>query len=71
MSELHDTLDADRWPEARRLKDVYVFLLFELVQANVDKDAARVASCRDLVTPLRDAWTEAAGIVANGVGGKA
>ncbi len=65
VSELHDTLDADRWPGARRLKDVYVFLLFELVAANVEKDAHRVVSCRDLVVPLRDAWTEAAGIVPN------
>jgi flagellar secretion chaperone FliS len=71
VSELHDTLDADRWPEARRLKDIYVFLLFELVAANVEKDAARVASCRELVIPLRDAWTEAAGIVPSRPGGAA
>ena len=63
VSELHDTLDVDAWPAARRLKDVYVFLLFELVTANVEKDASRVASCRTLVLPLRDAWHEAAGIV--------
>lgn len=63
VSELHDTLDTEQWPDARRLKDIYVFLLFELVAANVDKDTARVVSCRDLVSPLRDAWTEAAGIV--------
>lgn len=66
VSELHDTLDADRWPGARRLKDLYVFLLFELVAANVAKDAARVVSCRELVIPLRGAWTEAAGIVPSG-----
>jgi flagellar protein FliS len=71
VSELHDTLDADQWPAARRLKDIYVFLLFELVGANVDKDAARVAGCRDLVVPLRDAWTEAAGIVPTPAGGGA
>ena len=71
VSELHDTLDADRWPAARRLKDIYVFVLFELVGANVDKDGARVAACRDLVVPLRDAWTEAAGIVPTPTGGRA
>jgi len=63
VSELHDTLDADRWPAARNLKDLYVFLLFELVAANVEKDAPRVAACHALVVPLRDAWNEAAGIV--------
>jgi flagellar protein FliS len=71
VSELHDTLDVDRWPAARRLKDLYVFLLFELVGANVDKDAARVASSRELVVPLRDAWTQAAGIVPNAADGRA
>jgi flagellar secretion chaperone FliS len=63
VSELHDSLDVEQWPAARSLKDIYVFLLFELVAANVDKDAARVASCHELVIPLRDAWIEAAGIV--------
>jgi len=63
VSELHDSLDAEQWPAARKLKDIYVFLLFELVGANVDKDPARVATSRALVVPLRDAWTEAAGIV--------
>ncbi len=63
VTELHDTLDADSWPAARSLKDIYVFLLFELVAANVEKDGARVASCRELVAPLHDAWHSAAGIV--------
>jgi len=69
VSELHDTLDAERWPAARSLKDIYVFLLFELVNANVEKDAVRVASCKGLVAPLRDAWTEIAGIVTSPGGG--
>jgi len=66
VSELHDSLDAERWPAARRLKDIYVFLLFELINANVEKDASRVAACHELVVPLRDAWHEAAGIVPSG-----
>jgi flagellar protein FliS len=69
VSELHDTLDAEQWPAARKLKDIYVFLLFELVGANVDKDPVRVATSRALVVPLRDAWTEAAGIVPSARGG--
>jgi flagellar protein FliS len=71
VSELHDTLDAGQWPAARRLKDIYVFLLFELVGANVDKNAARVAACHALVAPLREAWTSAAGIVPSAPGGRA
>jgi flagellar secretion chaperone FliS len=69
VSELHDSLDVEKWPAARSLKDIYVFLLFELVAANVEKDAARVASCHHLVVPLRDAWSEAAGIVPSPAGG--
>jgi flagellar protein FliS len=63
VTELHDSLDAEHWPAARSLKDVYVFLLFELVAANVEKNGDRVAACHSLVVPLRDAWNEAAGIV--------
>ncbi len=68
VSELHDSLDPGQWSAARSLKDVYVFLLFELIAANVDKDAARVVSCQALVTPLREAWNEAAGIVLSPAG---
>ena len=63
VTELHDSLDVDNWPGGRNLKDIYVFLLFELVGANVDKDASRVVTCQALVLPLRDAWNEVAGIV--------
>jgi len=63
VSELHDSLDVKQWPSAHTLKSVYVFVLFELVTANVEKDPARIAPCRDLLLPLRDAWTQAAGIV--------
>jgi flagellar protein FliS len=70
VSELHDSLDTERWPAGRNLKDIYVFMLFELVGANVEKDAARVASCHSLVVPLRDAWSSAldAGTNAPGAG---
>jgi flagellar protein FliS len=71
VSELHDSLDIEQWPAGRGLKDVYVFLLFELIGANVDKDAARVASCQALVAPLRDAWTTALGAAANPAGDRA
>ena len=71
VSELHDSLDDSQWSGGRNLKDLYVFLLFELVTANVDKDATRVAACQELVAPLRDAWTEAAGVVPSRAGGGA
>jgi flagellar protein FliS len=61
---LYESLDVERWPAGRNLAGLYVFVQTELMSANVEKDAARVASCRELVRPLRDAWRDAAGIVA-------
>ena len=65
-----DSLDADKWPAGHNLKDLYIFLLFELVNANVEKNAARVVSCQELVAPLCEAWSEAAGIVPSPAAGR-
>lgn len=58
--ELRTSLDVDAWSGAPALANLYTFLLTELIGANVGRDADRVASCRTLVEPLRDAWREAA-----------
>jgi flagellar protein FliS len=58
--ELRVSLDMEVWDGADGLAQLYGFLLTELVQANIKGDAARVATCRNLVEPLRDAWREAA-----------
>lgn len=58
--ELRTSLDLDVWDGARGLADLYSYLHAELIQANIKKDAPRVAACRRLVEPLRDAWREAA-----------
>jgi flagellar secretion chaperone FliS len=58
--ELRTTLDLDAWSGAEGLANLYGFLLTELIGANVARDADRVAACRALVEPLRDAWREAA-----------
>ena len=63
VTELFATLDPSKWAPAAQLASLYQFLLEELVAANVEKDAARVASCRSLIEPLRDAWREAAGVI--------
>lgn len=74
VSELHDSLDTERWAPAQQLELLYRFLLDELVVANLRKDPARIATCRRIVEPLREAWSEAAGMgpgatVANGAAG--
>lgn len=58
--ELRASLDVEAWSGAPGLADLYSFLLTELIGANVARDADRVAACRALVEPLRDAWHEAA-----------
>jgi flagellar secretion chaperone FliS len=62
--ELRTTLDLDAWSGAEGLANLYGFLLTELIGANVARDADRVAACRALVEPLRDAWREAAALAA-------
>ena len=58
--ELRTTLDLDAWSGAPGLANLYGFLLTELIGANIKQDADRVAACRGLIEPLRDAWREAA-----------
>ena len=58
--ELRTSLNMDAWDGASRLAQIYGFLLTELIGANVHTDADRVAACRTLVEPLRDAWRDAA-----------
>ncbi|HWG98650.1 MAG TPA: flagellar export chaperone FliS [Pilimelia sp.] len=62
--ELRASLNLDAWEGAPGLAQLYGFLLTELVNANVRRDAARVAAARALVEPLRDAWREAAASLA-------
>jgi flagellar protein FliS len=58
--ELRTSLDVEAWSGGPGLASLYGFLLTELIGANVGRDADRVAACRALVEPLRDAWQEAA-----------
>ena len=64
VHELAATLDVDAWDGAARLMSVYMYLITELVGANVAGDTERTAACRELVEPLREAWHQAAREVA-------
>jgi flagellar protein FliS len=70
VAELHDSLERENWSGANNLADLYLFIYNELVTANLEKNAAKVTTCRELLTPLRDAWNEAAGIVSSGADGE-
>jgi flagellar secretion chaperone FliS len=58
--ELRGSLRVEEWDTGPKLASIYGWLLKELVQANVDKDAEKAEACRRLVEPLRDAWHGAA-----------
>ena len=60
VAELHGSLKVELWEGGPRLAALYTWLLTELIQANVKRDTNRVASCRQVVEPLRDAWRQAA-----------
>ncbi len=60
VNELRAGLDPSAWEAGPALSQLYVFLHDQLLAANVHKDPARIASCRDLVEPLRSAWHQAA-----------
>jgi len=58
--ELAAGLDPTKWSGGPALAALYQFMLEELLNANVKKDAEKVSSVRELVEPLRDAWHQAA-----------
>ena len=62
--ELRSSLQVDAWEGGPRLAALYTWLISELVQANVKGDRNRVASCLQVVEPLRDAWRQAAAALA-------
>ena len=64
--ELHSTLRVEEWDGGPALSSLYNWVYGELVLANVKGDARRVADCRTVVEPLRDAWAEAAAMLASG-----
>lgn len=58
--ELRSSLKPELWSAGPRLAALYEYLVREIVQANITKDAGRAATCRKLIEPLRDAWHVAA-----------
>jgi flagellar protein FliS len=68
LLELHSTLDVSVWPEGEALARLYLWIVGELSQARIQGQPQRVADCRGLVEPLRDAWHQAAASTAAGRG---
>ncbi len=58
--ELRSTLRIDVWAGGERLAAIYDYLQVSLVKANVSRDPDLTATCQTLVSPLAEAWREAA-----------
>ena len=57
---LLDALNTSAWEHAPQLAQIYMHVHRNLVTANVEQDPKRIHSCLEIVTPLRDAWSQAA-----------
>lgn len=58
ISELIATLDT-RYEIASQMMSLYLFILNEIKEANIQKDAQRVLVAIDLVEDFRDTWKQA------------
>jgi flagellar protein FliS len=63
--ELRESLRIDAWEGGPRLAALYSWMITELVQAGIKRDRNRVAACRQIAEPLRDAWRQAAATLAS------
>jgi flagellar secretion chaperone FliS len=60
IDELIATLDKSAGQIAERLEGIYVFCKRLLMEARMERDAAKLEKVRDLMRPLRDSWNELA-----------
>ena len=59
LLELYGMLDVAAWEGAPTLANLYLFLVRELIDANVGRDQKKVATCRDMLESLAEVWQEA------------
>jgi flagellar protein FliS len=64
VAELIASLDAEAWDGGPGLLSIYTFLLSELLESSMTGSVERTAGCRAIITPLRDAWHDAAAATA-------
>jgi flagellar secretion chaperone FliS len=60
LLELYGSLDLSVWPDGEGLAQLYLWMFGELSAARLEQQPQRVADCRALIEPLRDAWHQAA-----------
>lgn len=60
VRELNATLDTSVWKEGEALRRLYDWVIEQLIEANMTKDAQFVQNARDVIEPIRDAWHQVA-----------
>lgn len=60
LTALIDALDTNAWEHAPQLAGIYTHVHRSLVTANIQKDEGEIQRCLELITPLKEAWTQAA-----------
>ncbi len=65
VAELTGSLAPD-WEGSASLRSIYGYLTRTLIGANIGRDAERTRECLEILVPLRDAWHEAADMMAVG-----
>ena len=58
--ELNSSLRHDVWEGSEKLASIYTWLHSELVRANIERDPKITEDCLAILTPLADAWRQAA-----------
>ncbi len=56
VSVLRHSLDPDGFEGGQQLLALYDFLIQHLVEANLEKDQAKIRECGSIVAPLQRAW---------------
>jgi flagellar secretion chaperone FliS len=59
LLELWASLNVEIWPQGAPLRSLYLWMVSELMSSRVPIQPERVAACRELIEPLRDAWKQA------------
>jgi flagellar protein FliS len=59
VAALEAALDPAAWAGANGMASLYGHLHGQLVAANLERDPARIAHCREVVAPLAAAWRDA------------
>ena len=60
LLELCASLDTSVWPDGVALSRLYLWMVPQLMTARLRLQPDKIAECRQLLEPLRDAWRSAA-----------